>query len=260
MWLRSIYTREKAAQLPSITKNIVVAIERIVLGRFGLVLANGEDTAAFYRSMGAQCNVIANAVPLDVWAMPSPRAVGTLRIAFIGRLAEVKGIRQFLRAVQLCEQDARGLCRFDVVGDGPARPEVEALVTRTALMYHGQVANAAVRSIVADCDVCVALTVSGPLLGGGGVSNALVEQMAAGRIIVAWDNDIFRQVLDSSVAYLVPQDDARMLSDTLLHIARNRDEALGRAAAACRRSREYSMSGHVDSFFRLLERSAGDAS
>ena len=105
--------------------------------------------------------------------------------------------------------------------------------------------------------VCVALTLSSLGLGGGGVSNALVEQMAAGRILVAWDNDIFRQVLDSSMAYLVPQGDARALANAFLYIALNRGEALERAARAWEKSTSYAISTHVDKFFELFEAHVG---
>lgn len=253
MWLRSIYTREKSAQLPGPAMRWVAALERWVLGRFGLVVANGEDTAAFYRGQGIESHVIANAVPLQKWTMPPPPTDGRLRVAFVGRLADVKGIRQFLLAAELCEQEAPGLCSFHVAGDGPARAEVEALAARLPLVFHGQVDNDTAREIVRDSDACVALTLSSPALGGGGVSNALVEQMAAGRILIAWDNDIFRQVLDASSSYLVHQGDVRALTDVFLHIARNRQDALDRAAQAARVSAHFSIGAHVDRFFELME-------
>lgn len=256
MWLRSIYTREKSAQLPGASRRLVAALERRVLGCFDLVVANGEDTAAFYRTQGIDSHVIANAVPLERWAMPPPPTEGRLRVAFVGRLADVKGIAPFLHAVELCEREAPGLCRFHVAGDGPARAAVEDMATRSLLACHGQVDNDAARVIVRDSDACVALTLSSPGLGGGGVSNALVEQMAAGRILIAWDNDIFRQVLDSSTAYLVPQGDARALADAFLLVARHRLEALARAARAREKSAEYAIDAHVDRFFDLLEADA----
>jgi glycosyltransferase involved in cell wall biosynthesis len=253
MWLRSIYTREKSAQLPGPARCWVALLERFMLGRFGLVMANGEDTAAFYRAQGIDSHVIANAVPLHKWTMPPPPVDGRLRVAFVGRLADVKGVRQFLLAAALCEQEAPGLCSFHVAGDGPARAEVEASAARLPLVFHGQVDNDGAREIVRDSDACVALTLSSPGLGGGGVSNALVEQIAAGRILIAWDNDIFRQVLDASSAYLVPQGDVRALTDVFLHIARNRKDALDRAAQAVQASARYGIGAHVDRFFELLE-------
>jgi glycosyltransferase involved in cell wall biosynthesis len=252
MWLRGIYTREKSAQLPGMTRRLVLALERFVLGRFGTVIANGADTAAFYRTQGIDSHVIANAVPLGKWTMPLPTDAGTLRVAFIGRLTDVKGIGEFLEAAEACEREAPGACSFHVAGDGPARARVEAVAARMPLVVHGQLDNDAVRDLVRACDACVALTVSSPRLGGGGVSNALVEQMAAGRILFAWDNDIFRQVLDASSAYLVPQGDAPALAGAMLRAACARGEALQRADGARRLSRRYSIETHVDAFFGLL--------
>lgn len=257
MWLRSIYTREKSAQLPGASRRLVAELERRVLGCFGLVIANGDDTAAYYRAQGVESHVIANAVPLERWSMPPPPAEGRLRVAFVGRLAEVKGIGTFLQAVELCERDGPGQCRFDLAGDGPARAAAEALSARVPLVCHGQVDNDAARVIVRESDACVALTLSSPTLGGGGVSNALIEQMAAGRILFAWDNDIFRQVLDPTMAYLVPQGDARALADAFLRVARHRGEALERAARAREKAAGYAIDAHVGRFFEMLEAGAG---
>lgn len=257
MWLRSIYTREKAAQLRGPLRQFALTFERLVLGRFGLILANGADTAEFYAGLGIKSEVIANAVPLHKWEMDIPRATEPLRVAFIGRLTDVKGIRQFLAAVELCEKAAPGRFRYHVAGDGPARDEVQTLSLRAPLTFHGQVDNDTARDIVLDSDVCVALTLSTPDLGGGGVSNALVEQMAAGRVLVAWDNDIFRQVLDPSVAYLVPQGDAKALANVMLQVLKNPDDALRRAEDARRRSKSYSIGSHVDRFFELVQKDTG---
>lgn len=253
MWLRSIYTREKSAQLPGLSKKLVAAMEKLILQRFGLVIANGEDTASFYRSAGIDSHVIPNAVPLHKWTIPPAASSNALHVAFVGRLAEVKGIFAFLKAAEACHKKAPGQFVFHVAGDGPAREQVEDLCARIGLRYYGQVDNEAVRDIVCESHACVALTFSSPNLGGGGVSNALVEQMAAGRILVAWDNDIFRQVLDSTAGYLVPQGRIDALTDVLLHVAQHREEAQQRADRARQLAMSYSIDRHVNRFFDLLE-------
>lgn len=253
MWLRGIYTREKSAQIPGYARPLVALLEQWALRCFGLVVANGQDTAAFYAAKGINSEVISNAVPLHAWSMPPPEFAGALQVAFIGRLTDVKGINQFLDAAGLCETSAPGRVRFHVAGEGPARTKVEVAALHTPIQVHGQVDNLSTRTIVKDSDVCVALTLSSPDLGGGGVSNALVEQIAAGRVVVAWDNDIYRQVLDESTAYLVPQGDVQALAETFLHIDSRRGEALARAQAALAISGRYSIAAHVDRFFELLQ-------
>ncbi|MBN8224803.1 MAG: glycosyltransferase family 4 protein [Xanthomonadales bacterium] len=252
MWLRTIYTREKSAQLPGPTRRMALALETFVLHRFGLVLANGEDTAAFYRGLDIPVEVVPNAIPLAKWSMSPPPETAPLRVGFIGRLTEVKGIFAFLEAVEYCQQDWPGAFRFHIAGDGPARAAVDMLATRAPMTVHGQLDNLATRNVVADVDVCVALTLSSADLGGGGISNALLEQMAAQRIIVAWDNDIFLQVLDGRSAYLVPQGDARTLADTLFHIANHRNEALEKATNARSLAQDFSIEAHVDRFFSII--------
>lgn len=86
--------------------------------------------------------------------------------------------------------------------------------------------NAALPGILPSIDVCVALTRSD---GGGGTSNAMLEQMAAGRVMLAWDNVIFRQWLHHENAFLAPQGDVDGLEACLAAISRDRAEALRRA-------------------------------
>ena len=259
LWLRTIYSKEKAYLVPRLFRRVLLAIELFVIRRFfGLVLANGDDTAAFYQEQGIDCVVIKNAIQLAAWHMPPLVLSDRLRIAFIGRLSEVKGIAAFLDAIELAH--AKGKSdgfEFIVAGDGPYRGRVEALMQTGRLSYRGQLDNSNVVDLVAEVDCCVALTCLTDELGGGGVSNALIEQMAAGRIIVAWDNAIFRTVVSLDSAYLVDQGNVAALLQTFVAIEEDRDAALAKARMATIASGAYSIETHVDRFFEILGSVAG---
>lgn len=103
-----------------------------------------------------------------------------------------------------------------------------------------------------DIDVCVALTYSSTELGGGGTSNALMEQMAASKIIVAWDNPIFRQLLCDSSGYLVEQYSIDELTNCLVHIYKNNELAISKARKSTCKISTYTLPKQVDKFINLL--------
>ena len=143
----------------------------------------------------------------------------------------------------------RGLdwLQFHVVGEGSLAPDKKAL-----LHWHGAIANEEMPALLSQMHVCVALTHvrSGAdrFSGGSGVSNALLEQMAAKRIIVAWDNPAFRQVVDESSAYLVRQGDRAALLEALVRIHAQPVEARARAERAAQLAERYSFDSHMDQF------------
>jgi glycosyltransferase involved in cell wall biosynthesis len=255
LWLRTIYSKEKAYRVPRLFRRVLLALELFVIRHFfGLVLANGDDTAAFYQEQGIDCVVIKNAIQLAAWRMPPLVLSDRLRIAFIGRLSEVKGIAAFLDTVELAHAEGKSDgFEFIVAGDGPYRGRVEALMQAGRLSYRGQLENSTVVDLVAEVDCCVALTYLTDELGGGGVSNALIEQMAAGRIIVAWDNAIFRTVVSSASAYLVDQGNVAALLQTFVAIEEDRGAALSKARIAMRVSGAYAIEVHVDRFFEVRD-------
>ena len=122
-------------------------------------------------------------------------------------------------------QDLTGQARFafHIVGDGPAKADVLRAEEKGIVRYHGALPNEAVPDFLRGMDVCVALTFAGSDLasgsGGAGVSNSLLEQMGAGRVLLCWDNPAFRQVLDAESAYFVPQGDVAALQEALAQIA-----------------------------------------
>ena len=142
---------------------------------------------------------------------------------------------------------------FHVVGaEGPGEAEVKAAAEQGLVIYHGMVANAALPALLGHFDACVALTRVSRNKGGGGTSNALMEQMAAGRVIVAWDNVIFRQVLNESTAYLVAQDDIEALAAAIRRISQAPTQARSKAAAAQSAVAEHSLDRQLDRFLTIL--------
>ena len=249
-WLRTVFADEKAHRYPRALRSLLLAIEGRVLRKADLLIANGDDTAAFYREQGLGVTVIRNAIDFSRWERP-PATFDKpmLNVAFIGRLGAVKGIREF---VALVRQWNRPRVRFHVVGFGPEEELVRQAETAGKLIFHGSVPNDRVRDLLGEFDVCVALTFKSPNGGTGGVSNALLEQMAAGRVIIAWRNEIFEQILDDSSAYLVEQGSVAGLVQGVSEIIDQPDQARRKAERAQEIARAHSFEEHMEQFDRAV--------
>ena len=252
VWLRSIFADEKAHRYPAFVRPWLERWELAVLKRADVVIANGEDTADHYRKRGLTVQVIPNGVDLDRWRM-EPATIGEqVDVAYVGRLAPVKGIDDFVEVAREARRRGLDWLRFHVIGDGPSLRSVEQASAEGLLHYHGAVPNEQMPQLLSQMQACVALTYvrSGDesFSGGSGVSNALLEQMAAGRIILAWDNAAFRQVLDDRTAFLIPQGDRDALLNALTEMHAKPRKAEARAANAAMVAENYSFDRHLALF------------
>lgn len=250
-WLRCIFFDEKSDKLPAPVLALARWVEGQALKRADLLIANGDDIADYYRKrFGLDVTVIRNGIDARRWKQPLPKLGKPIRVAFIGRLTVEKGITAFLDLARILSGEP---FEFHVVGaEGPGEADVKAAAEQGLLHYHGIVANADLPALLGRFDACVALTRVSRDKGGGGTSNALMEQMAAGRVIVAWDNAIFRQLLNEVTAYLVPQDDVQALAAALSSIAQAPAEARAKARAAQAAVAEHSLDAQLGKFLALL--------
>ena len=258
-WLRTIYLDEKAHRIPRWLRPIARRIETAILRRADLLIANGDDTAAHYRARGLKIEVIKNAVDLDRWRMPPPRPEEPIHVAFIGRLVAVKGAGEYLELAKRHAASAeKGRFHFHMIGEGEFAHAAKSAEAFGNLTFHGPVRNEDLPETMRAMDACVALGFVGVDKngrgGGSGVSNAVLEQMAAGRIMLCWDNAAYRQVLDEDSCYFAPQGDVMALSATLDQIAQNTSTALRKADGAARRARDYSFDAHLDRFMAAVKR------
>jgi glycosyltransferase involved in cell wall biosynthesis len=156
---------------------------------------------------------------------PARAVVGT-----VGRLEERKRQDHLLVAARAMHARANGNApQLLLVGDGPLRGQLERqaadLGLAPAVHFAGAVAD--VRTALAAMDVFVLPS------GAEGMSNALLEAMAAARPVVATAVGGTREVLeDGRTGILVPPGDVTALAGQVLGLLGNpaRSESLGAAA------------------------------
>lgn len=216
LWLRTVYMKEKAPRIPRIIRGIVGNVEKILIRRFDAVIANGKDTASFYQKYRDDIVVIENAVDIDRWRVSRKHyAGGPIHISFIGRVTDIKGIREFIRAVTIFKSKNKlsAHFRFTVLGacTESIKNEFGLVEPNCGVEYIGPLPNHLVPDFLKSVDVCVNLTYGTGEFMGGGVSNALLEQMAAGKPQIVWDNPIYRNVADEGFALFARERDVDSL-------------------------------------------------
>ncbi|MDP3674456.1 MAG: glycosyltransferase family 4 protein [Novosphingobium sp.] len=258
-WLRTIWVDQKTYRIPAFLRDTVRGIEARILRGADLVLANGSDIAERYGDYGVAVQVIHNAVDTDRWRAPPPALGDPIRVAFVGRLAIDKGIVAFIELARVVRGGPlRDRVSFEVYGHLGEEALVAAAKVEGVVAWSGAVDNAALPRVLSGIDVCAALTYSDQERGGGGTSNAMMEQLAAGRILLAWDNPIFRQWLNTDNAYLARQGDVAGLAACLGAILADRDEALRRAENGRNMMAEFGIAAMMTKFDRVLRAGLAD--
>ncbi len=134
-----------------------------------------------------------------------PEWAGKQLVGLVARLEPEKDIQTFIRAAALLSQKNDNL-RFVIVGDGKARHDLETLVG--ALKLTGTVQFLGTRHDIPALVRQFAVGVLTPS-SNEGLSNAILEYMAAGIPVVATDCGGDRELVDTSGAgFIVPVGDA----------------------------------------------------
>jgi glycosyltransferase involved in cell wall biosynthesis len=197
-----------------------------------VTIENGVDLSAFTR------------IPIAVPANP-PRVVG-----MVANLRAVKDPQLFVRAAHLVS-NSRPDTRFAVAGEGELRGELERLIDQLGLRGRFQLLGrvADIPAFLSTLDVAVLCSSS------EGMSNAVLEYMAAGRAIVATDVGGNSQLIENGVhGFLTPAADGHALAAGIGHLLTDTGLAVRMATAARKRASErYGLEQRVRRFERFYE-------
>lgn len=256
VWLRSVLVKQLGVLTKGMRARIMVKIENVMLKKMDLLISNGWDTALHYKTKNnLDSIVIPNALSLQLYMAikPLPKNSPTLRISFIGRLSEEKGLLAFLSSIkkfnETYPEDIQNV-EFEIVGSGPLNSNLlnHDLIN---LKYLGAIGNDMIPSYLGNIDCGVALT-SSKEVGGSGLSHGFLELLAAGRITIAWHNSIFTQIGDQESICYVAENDTQGLADTYYQILINRDHYLAIALKGKMLSGDFSIEKHVSAFIEKV--------
>jgi phosphatidylinositol alpha-mannosyltransferase len=185
------------------------------------------------RYYGGRYRIIPNGVDLGAARPDGSRPNEEVRIVFIGRAEERKGLPVLLRAFEAL----RGIgvsARLTVAG--PAPEEVEPLLLdREGIELAGQVDDDHKWRLLGEADVLCA-----PSLGGESFGMVLTEAFASGTPVVASDIAGYRDVArDGEDSVLVPVGDAKALGEALRSLAADPGRRAEMAGAARERAERF---------------------
>ena len=224
--------------LENITNRFVhAAASRMLRSAVRVIVLSDNEKAELLSRFPAIENigVLPNAVPAADRVEAVRLHDGPPVILFLGRLHESKGIYILGDVLRRLIDDGREF-RFECYGDGPER-ERFINVMNTAIgdrfFYGGVVSGKEKNEAIGRADIFVL-----PSLYGEGLPMAMLEAMAAGRVVVVSDMASTASVVNDGVnGYLVPPGDADALFAKLAGVLSARSDwphIAGNAAATIR--------------------------
>jgi len=167
-----------------------------------------------------------------------PGDSGEIRLLTVGRLVEVKGVEHGLRAIAELAGELPNL-RYEVVGDGPLRGELEALAGELGIAERVEFTGGATHEEVLESYARAHLFLLPSVRGSDGAEEgqglALLEAQATGLPVVASrSGGIPEGLRDGESGFLVPEGDPAAIAERVFHLARHPETwpAMGRAGRA----------------------------
>ena len=220
--VNSPLARERAEHETLVFRRWAAHSERRLLQRADRVLCVTRVLADLIVEAGAprpQVAVVRNGADLARYPSPVFRGGEAVVIGFVGFVRAWHKVEDLVEALAAPEMPAGA--RLLVVGDGPARADIEAraraLGVHERVTITGAVAHERVPELVAGMDVCVQ-----PAATPWAAPLKLPEYMAAARAVVAPDQENLRELLTHGRdALLFAPGSAAALRETLVRLARD---------------------------------------
>ncbi|GAB7004485.1 glycosyltransferase [Nocardioides sp. AN3] len=226
---------------------------RVVRGSRAVTVMN-EEMADLVRGLGGR-DVRVSPMGADLAAFRAsaarPRgAEATLRLLFVGRMVEKKGLDVLLAALHALDVKAS----LTVVGDGPLRAEMERRATGVDVTFVGQLGRADLARAYAEADVVIVPSVAAASGDKDGLPVAMLEAMGSGCAIVASDlPGLNEAVVDGVSGLLVPSRDVEALASCLRELDSDRDRVRRLGAAAAERAESFSVERVGERYVELLQ-------
>jgi glycosyltransferase involved in cell wall biosynthesis/CelD/BcsL family acetyltransferase involved in cellulose biosynthesis len=187
-----------------------------------------QAVLSFYPGQRGPVVVVENGLDLRRFRDILPAPDGPRRIGMVANLRPVKDVALFVRAAALVAA-AYPDVTFHVAGEGELRAALQAQARELGILerFHLPGLVADIPGFLAGLDVAVLCSRS------EGLSNALLEYMAAGRPIVATSVGGNTELIEDGVhGLLIPPQDPHALADALLRLLKDPPQAtrLGQAA------------------------------
>jgi colanic acid/amylovoran biosynthesis glycosyltransferase len=235
------------------------ALKRGVVTRADAVTVMNDDMRARVIALGAPENAV-SVLPMGAdlvrvsaaAAAAGPRKVGSdVRILFVGRLVEKKGLAVLLDALGELNTSEWNLT---VVGDGPLRSQLEDAAAALPVTFVGQLGRDELIAQYLLADICVFPSVPAASGDQDGLPVALLEAMGAGAAIVASNVPGINEVIrDGSNGLLTPAGDSAVLRSAIERLASQPELRATLAAGARTTAQTYSSTAIGERYRTILQ-------
>jgi len=199
----------------------LVALERMTLKAADVVIAVNESHRAIALRRGGipdERITVVRSGPRGNWAdihSPSPdlKRGRPYMVLYLGEMCEQDGVDHLLRAIEAYRNTGADDTLFAFVGGGPDQPRMKAIAEEMGLgpMVHftGRIPDEQLWAYLSTADLCVD---PDPLTEWSNMStmNKIIEYMAFGRPIVAFDLLEHRRSAEWAAAYVEGNNDAAL--------------------------------------------------
>ena len=253
--LQAARLRGDAALVLEVDQNILKrlpppfeAIRRYVLRRTDLILSRSPDASEVVRACGfdGPARSIGYGVDQAVFrpahdaAAPAPAEGRALRLGYVGRLIEEKGLDDALVAMKLAHIPAE----LAIMGEGPYERQLRRRVLQLGLgakvSFRGWGSASEVAGFIGGCDVTLLLTrTTGAVREQFG--RAIIESQACGVPVIGSTCGAIPDVVAEG-GWIVPESDPGALAELLNRLQADPGEISSRA---CRRPQERSRAFHL---------------
>jgi len=215
---RGFAARGLARRYP-IVGTVFRRLECLALDAADEIWTNGADTQEHYTAMGYHPIMIGNGVDVERLSEAghdrrSRYSGERFRILSVATLRRIKGVEALIRAASLLARLTQQDFEIVLAGKGDATRYAALAATlgiKDRVQFLGERDD--VPELMAEADIVTCLS------GGGGMSMAGLEAMAAGTTIVAWDSPVYRQTLTHRrTGLLVPAWDEQALAEALAEV------------------------------------------
>lgn len=256
IWVRSIITGELMSRKSIVVAKIAQKLENEAFKLSDVVIFNGKDTRQYYDNlytdMSEKFNTIENAVKFEEFAkLDFPNFnEKPYKIGYIGRFSREKGFDNLINVAKLLNEQNSSIddIQIQAWGHGDGFKDFPSNITINNFVRRNEIP-----SVLGLCHGVLFLNKSAKHEAAG-LSHSLLEAMAAGRLIIAWDNVAHRQVINESNGILIPEGNIQQLVDVLFRLPQmNKTELVSKCQNARTTAKQFTVKAHIDKFIQVIK-------
>jgi len=222
-------------------------LEEISFKKSDCIWCNGQDTLKYVINKGYQATLMPNGVDFKKYNKGNNSYLNfqevdnlfnnsrSVYIVSTATLLKIKGVNELIKCLPKVAEHSKKKFKVIWVGKGNKDKYIKfakELGVDNYIEFIGERKDTAPYLKLADIILC--------LSGGGGISMALLETMASAKPIIAWNNNVYRQLLKHNISgILVPNKNSDKLADALIDLINNYNSYKHLGKEASRISKEY---------------------